>query len=259
MQSVVAAAAAIERGSARKSRIRRKSKARTKRGRAKHHSPIRVRKSSLLMRAKVAAAFDSDSSEEGDGKPEDMPPLNSDAEESEEDNSGGNELDEAKVQEGKEDSSVIMTPGLPPVPSTVDKQFVRNDDSSISEYEPGSEEELEDSGVSDDADYRARMQLARQNSVEETASDDEPKPTPATTSKSKFRTPRKQKGRSHRTQTSPKRHPTKTRPKRQRRNGRPRARTPSRKSSQEGVGDGRLAPSAATSDAPLTSGTWCST
>ena len=121
----------------------------------------------MAMRAKVAAAFDSDESGEesaGAGGYPPMPELESQDEEKE---SG---------EEEKADS-VIATPGTPPKPHTSDEDFI--DDGSDPSYEPSEESEemeLTDSGVSDDADYRQRMQLARRSSMEETANSDEEKP-----------------------------------------------------------------------------------
>ena len=163
-----------------------------KRGKKEHRTP-KVSRSSRIMRAKVAATFDSDVDDEDDYDNRSMPPLTSDedvsddggfADEPEYEEKAENEgaaAAEAVAEPDERDVEVdpvngeINTPGPSPKPTKSDDDFIRRDGSDVS-YEPSESEDSEDDDMSEESEYKRRLALAARRSREEVADPQEEKP-----------------------------------------------------------------------------------
>ena len=142
----------------------------------KHRTP-KVSRSSRIMRAKVAAEFDSEVDDQDDYDNDSMPALTSDDERYD----GGGHADGPVYEEKADDEAAngltpdaapgvggvevnketgeVRTPGPAAEPTPSDEEFVRDDDSDIS-YEPTDEERSDDDDMSEDTDYKRRLAAA---------------------------------------------------------------------------------------------------
>ena len=186
----LAEANALARAEAAAADLERKTPGR--RSKKKHRTP-RVSRSERIMRAKVAAEFESDADEEDDDDNRSMPPLTSDGEDSE----GDEYVDESDFEEKAQDDAAavatpaadpeeadgevnpsngrISTPGPTPAPTRSDEEFIRDDSSDLS-YEPTDEDDSDDGNMSEDTDYKRRLARAARRSREEVADSQDEKP-----------------------------------------------------------------------------------
>ena len=238
-----------------KRRRRRRSKSPRRRS---HSRRPPVSRSSLIMRAKVAAAFEEDEGKEA-GPP--MPPLVSPVETPAEREAREDKEEEDRMED-VEAGSVIATPGVPERPNTADKQFIANESDpsyhpSMSEGDEEEEEEEEEQEQEEerqkdepddhaDADFQKRLAEAAQRSMEEVADPEEEKPSSSSSSDDdSYRTPSKKKSSSKRNKRSKRKKKEKRKNKRRKKQKKKRKR---KKRRNKGGGDSGPSDSSESSD-----------